>query len=208
MQPDRARSALISRLSEVPVVQKRRLIAVAGPPASGKSTLAHDLAQSIADSCVVPMDGFHIDNAILQDRQLLDRKGAPETFNVAGFKHLLSRLRQEEEVLYPVFDRASDCAIAGAGLVKAKTTTIIVEGNYLLLDQGDWRQINAIWDFSVYLSVPFPVLRDRLMQRWHVHGLSPEQARQKVDGNDLPNAVTTAEHLVPPDLIFRDDPAE
>ncbi|WP_227268675.1 nucleoside/nucleotide kinase family protein [Roseobacter weihaiensis] len=208
MQTDRDRAALLSRLSAVPITHRRRLIALAGPPASGKSTLAHDLAQDIPDSCVVPMDGFHIDNAVLQDRQLLDRKGAPETFDIAGFSHLLSRLRQEEEVLYPVFDRARDCAIAGAGLVKAQTTTVIVEGNYLLLDHDDWRVVTTTWDFSVYLSVPFPVLRDRLMQRWHLHGLSPEQARQKVDGNDLPNAVTTAEHLVAPDLILRDDPAE
>jgi pantothenate kinase len=98
---------------------RRRLVALAGAPASGKSTLAEALASELrSQRCatqVVPLDGFHLHNQILIDRGLLPHKGAPDTFDAQGFAHLIGRLHDDPEVYYPVFDRARDIAIAGAG---------------------------------------------------------------------------------------------
>lgn len=204
MQPECDFTALVERVRAVPRRHKRRLIALAGAPASGKSTLADHLAQALPEACVVPMDGFHLDNRILRDRQLLPRKGAPETFDVAGFSHLLNRLRREDGVVYPLFDRALDCAVAGAGHVDGSVDTVIVEGNYLLLDDPGWRHLRELWDFAIFLAVPEGILRARLEQRWRDHGFSETDARRKIETNDLPNALRTARHILTPDLIVKD----
>ncbi|MEP5193701.1 MAG: nucleoside/nucleotide kinase family protein, partial [Roseobacter sp.] len=184
---------------------KRRIVALAGPPASGKSTLAERLAEILPAASVVPMDGFHLDNRILSERNLRARKGAPDTFDVAGFYHLLDRLRNEEEVFYPLFDRKRDCAVAGAGRIDKTTQTIVAEGNYLLLDTNEWRRLHSFWDVSLYLDVPETTLRTRLMQRWLDHGFSQQDAETKVDTNDMPNAKMTAQKRINPDMILKED---
>jgi pantothenate kinase len=198
-------ATLVDRVTPVPKRHKRRLIAVAGPPASGKSTLAAELACALPRACVVPMDGFHLDNRVLTARGLLSRKGAPETFDIAGFTTMIARLQDEKEVVYPVFDRSIECAIAGAAVVDETTETVVVEGNYLLLDAPGWRTLRPLWDFAAYLDVPEDELRARLMQRWHDHGYAPEDAHRKVETNDLPNAATTRAHMMKPDLMLKQD---
>ncbi len=89
MPPDARLRALSERIAQTSFSHKRRLIALAGAPASGKSTLAHALCALVPGACVVPMDGFHLDNALLEARGLLARKGAPETFDARGFLHLM-----------------------------------------------------------------------------------------------------------------------
>ena len=204
MQLDWNVEALAARIIALPLRHKRRLIALAGPPASGKSTLAQALAQRVPNSCALPMDGFHLDNRILKQRGLIARKGAPETFDVDGLAHLLRRLQQEESVVYPLFDRHLDCAVAGAGVAGASATTVIIEGNYLLLDAPHWRDLRPFWDFAVYVSVSPDVLRHRLLKRWHDHGFSDADARAKVDDNDMPNAATTQRALLTPDCIMQE----
>ena len=203
MQLEEALTAVMTRIRALPPTEHRQLIAIAGPPASGKSTLAEAVAENMPNACVVPMDGFHLDNRILTARKLLHRKGAPETFDVDGFRALLARLREEREVIYPLFDRNLDRAIAGAGSVGTTTRTVVVEGNYLLLDAPGWHALRPLWDFAAYLAVPQDVLRARLMQRWHSHGYSPEDALRKTETNDLPNALTTAQHMMEPDLLLQ-----
>jgi len=66
-------------ISQVPLEKGRRIIAIVGPPASGKSTLAEHLAQRMQNARVLPMDGFHRDNADLDRHGLRARKGAPQT---------------------------------------------------------------------------------------------------------------------------------
>lgn len=193
---------LLDRLARVQGRHRRRLIALAGPPASGKSTLAETLAETLPNACVVPMDGFHLDNRILAAQGLTGRKGAPDTFDVAGFHHLLQRLQRDDDVFYPIFDRARDCAIAGAGLVTTGIETVVVEGNYLLLDAPMWRDLADLWDFAVFLRVPEDLLQARLMQRWHDHGFSAQAAHDKIETNDMPNARTTAAQLMTPDLVL------
>ena len=118
---------------------RRFVVGIAGPPGSGKSTLAESLRDVLPDSAVVSMDGFHFDDAVLERRGLSGRKGAPETFDYAGFAALVSRLRGDEpEIAIPVFDRAIELSRAGAEIVGAETRFVLVEGNYLLLDEAPW----------------------------------------------------------------------
>lgn len=202
-RPEMRSGDLAIRIQAVEKRGPRRLIALCGPPASGKSTLSEELAALIPDSCVVPMDGFHLDNRLLELRGLLPRKGAPETFDVRGFKHLIERLKTEDEVIFPVFDRALDRAIAGAGVVARQTETVVVEGNYLLLDAPGWRDLAELWDLSISLDVAEPVLRKRLLQRWRDHGLSEAEAEKRTEENDLPNARYVAANLMSPDLTVQ-----
>lgn len=177
----------------------RRLIALAGPPGSGKSTLAGAVAQALG-APVVPMDGFHLDNRILEPRALLPRKGAPDTFDASGFLRLATALRAGGEVFYPVFDRALDIAIAGAGCVAAECDTVVLEGNYLLYDAPVWRELRPLWDLAIYLSVPEETLRRRLTRRWLDHGLAPAAAAARAEGNDMANARLIAARRLPADL--------
>lgn len=189
-----------------PASGRRRLVALAGAPASGKSTLADALADRLRSSgttpVVVPMDGFHLHNPILSDCGLLDRKGAPDTFDVRGLLALVARLRDEDEVFFPLFDRSRDIAIAGAGRVGSNCDTVIVEGNYLLYDAPMWRELRSYWDVAIRLSVPLEVLKDRLKDRWLTHGLSLEQALKKVDENDLKNARLVEHAPLPADITL------
>ncbi len=198
-------AALARMIRDVPLAGTRRLVALAGPPASGKSTLAHDLAGQDSGFRVVPMDGFHLDNAVLRERGLLHRKGAPETFDVQGFVHLVRRLTTEDEIIFPSFDRASDRAIAGTGVIGPDADTVIVEGNYLLLDRPAWRDLAPLWTFAITLSVPLPILETRLIRRWVDHGFSPDAARRKAEENDLPNARLVAEASLPGDVVLGTD---
>ncbi|WP_028746891.1 nucleoside triphosphate hydrolase [Rhizobium mesoamericanum] len=171
---------------------KRFLIAIAGPPGAGKSTMADNLADALKargeTAEVLPMDGFHMDNAILIERGLLARKGVPETFDVRGFLDIIRAVRPaDQEVLIPVFDRSREIAIASARVVSPEHRFIIVEGNYLLFSQGKWAELEGIFDYSVMLAPPIELLEERLWARWRGYKLSEEEASAKVYGNDLPN---------------------
>ena len=185
--------------------QRRFLVAIAGPPASGKSTLAealNDYLNGIEDlrSVVVPMDGFHLDNDRLDELGLRHRKGAPETFDFEGFAHLLRRLRTSDQpIYYPTFDRSLDKAIAGQGVVNPDDQVVLVEGNYLLLDEKPWSQIKPLFDHSVFLNTPMDVLETRLIQRWLDHDHSSEEAKARALSNDLPNATRVCARSVKTD---------
>jgi pantothenate kinase len=181
---------------------ERLVVAIAGAPGSGKSTLAETLREGIAEHgasvAVVPMDGFHFDNRVLEARGLLPRKGAPETFDVAGFRHLLGRIvAREPDVAIPVFDRSIEIARAGAAIVPAQTRIILVEGNYLLLDEQPWAGLLPLFDLTVWLDVDVEELERRLIRRWLKHGFAGGAARQKAMSNDIPNArrVTSGSRL-------------
>lgn len=127
--------------------RRRFLVAIAGPPASGKSTLATRLAQDIGQgSKVVAMDGFHRDNDWLDAHGLRDRKGAPETFDVAAFTELLEILAASEGGDVPGFDRDRDCVVPAMDRVAASDRILLIEGNYLLLDRPGWRDLENFWD--------------------------------------------------------------
>ncbi|KJE35771.1 nucleoside triphosphate hydrolase [Thalassospira sp. HJ] len=174
----------------------RILVAIVGAPASGKSALSdrlyHHLGGDKAGAAVVPMDGFHFDNGILEERGLLARKGAPETFDVGGLKRTLLALRdtQDEDVYVPLFDRNLEISRGSARAITPRHKIILVEGNYLLLDQAPWTQLHHLFDLSIYLEVPEETLRERLIDRWRGYGFDDTTATHKTTSNDLPNAQT------------------
>ncbi|MFP1630222.1 nucleoside/nucleotide kinase family protein [Zhengella sp. ZM62] len=193
---------LAGLIAEAAAGRERYTVAIAGAPGAGKSTLAAGLARTLGGrAVVVPMDGFHLDNAILEARGLMAVKGAPETFDVAGFAALLGRLATEDAVAIPVFDRAADLSRAGAAIVSTATPIRIVEGNYLLIDRPGWRSLRPHFDLAVILDVPEAELERRLVQRWLAHGLDPQAARSRALGNDIPNARLVAAESSGADLI-------
>lgn len=183
---------IAQRIAALPDTQSRRLIAIAGPPGSGKSTLAAAVVAALNASghatALMPMDGFHLDDRLLKKRGLLARKGAPETFDFDGFASTLERVRTQPSVIVPVFDRAREIAIAGAAEIRPESRFVIVEGNYLCLDEAPWRDLMSFWDFAVFLEVPMAELEKRLVGRWLAYGFDAEAARAKARDNDLVNA--------------------
>jgi pantothenate kinase len=188
----------------------RIIVGIAGAPGSGKSTMAAALAETLARRdgadrvALLPMDGFHLDNDVLSARGLLHVKGAPETFDAQGFVALLERIRADDGAIrHPLFDRARDCTIPDAGCVAASVEIVVVEGNYLLLQQGAWASLKHLMDATIMLSVPLPELHRRLVARWIEHGLPPEAAVARAEQNDMANARTVTDNSAPADLTIR-----
>jgi pantothenate kinase len=148
----------------------------------------------------VPMDGFHLDNRLLDARGIRGRKGAPDTFDAEGFARLVPALKDAPRVIFPLFDRARDIAIAGAGEIDETCDCALVEGNYLLLDRDPWRRLAPVWDLTIRLQSDMDELRRRLIRRWLDHGLSEAEAAARADGNDLTNARLVATASRPADL--------
>jgi pantothenate kinase len=199
-------TALAERAQELLTGRPRVILALAGAPAAGKSTMAQSLHRRLRDqkvpSEVVQLDGFLLDTTVLDARGLRQRKGSPESVDAQGFLHLVRRLRAGGEVVAPIFDRARDVAIAGAQVVPADCQVVICEGNYLLFDEDPWRELVPLWDLTARLDVPLPELRARLIQRWLSHNLSRAAATRRAEGNDVPNARRVLEKELPAELIL------
>jgi pantothenate kinase len=188
---------------------RRRMVAIAGAPGSGKSHVAEALVARInaaqpGRAAVLPMDGYHYDDAVLTALGRHARKGAPDTFDVGGLAAMLARLKAntEDEVAVPVFDRAIEIARAGARLIPRSVEVIVAEGNYLLLASPPWDRLADLFDLTVRLDVPEPVLRARLTARWVHYGLTAEGIRAKLDENDLPNGRRVRTESRPADLVL------
>lgn len=169
----------------------RRLLGLAGPPGAGKSTLAAGLVAALAPrAALVPMDGFHLSNAVLHALGRRGRKGAPDTFDAAGYAHLLRRLREPAEgtVYAPDFDRELDEPVAAAVAVPPETGLVVTEGNYLLLDDGAWPDARSYLDAVWYVELPDEERRRRLRARHERHGMDPATAAAWTEGTDEPNA--------------------
>ncbi|NUS70235.1 MAG: nucleoside triphosphate hydrolase [Ensifer adhaerens] len=187
----------------------RFVVAIAGPPGAGKSTLAEALAETLVAggerAAALPMDGFHMDNAVLEEKGLLSRKGSPETFDVRAFLSTVAAVRANNgEVLVPVFDRSREIAIASARIVAPETRIILVEGNYLLLDEAPWNRLEGAFDFSIFINPGVAELERRLLRRWYDHGYDEEAAKRKALGNDIPNAHRVVDHQRAADLVLAD----
>jgi pantothenate kinase len=174
----------------------RYLIGIVGKPGAGKSTLSAYLLEQLHSSevTVVPMDGYHFSNAVLQALGRADRKGAPDTFDVAGFASLLQRIRNEKsvDIYYPVFDRSIEESIAAQGVVTKETKVVIVEGNYLLHDSGGWEVIANLLDELWFIDVDDEKRLERLIARHIAFGKSPADAQSWSLGSDEVNARTIA----------------
>lgn len=186
----------------------RFIVGLAGPPAAGKSTCAKAVAKALqahgASALVVPMDGFHYDDTVLDQLGLSARKGSPPTFDCAGFEVLLKRLKAlEPNVAIPVFDRTLELSRAGAQLVPETTKFLIVEGNYLLLNYAPWNQLRPLFDMTVFLDVPVEELDRRMVARWDFYGREKQTARAWIDSNDMPNIRHVLEYGSKADVCFK-----
>lgn len=198
------------------VAGRRTIIGIAGPPASGKSTLAETVVQCLNTeeaeapvAALLPMDGYHLDNRLLESRGLLARKGAPETFDANGFCDAIQELSSAtRESFHPKFDRQMDLAIANSIAIHPHTPVVVVEGNYLFLNSEPWASLSDIFSATVFVSPTIEKLRDRLQQRWIKHGLDPAAAMQRATGNDLPNAELVLSESREADVLLNQNYAE
>jgi pantothenate kinase len=185
--------AALARIQEhLEKASERVLIGIIGKPGAGKSTLSKFLMGKLPKDLVtvVPMDGYHLSNKVLKDLKRSDRKGAPDTFDVAGFVSLVKRIRSEQSqnIYYPIFDRAIEESIAAQGVVTSATKVVIIEGNYLLHDEGGWEVINDLLDESWMVDVDDDKRISRLISRHIAYGKDPEAAKAWAKGTDEVNA--------------------
>ena len=198
---------IIARLRGQAELSSRYMVGIAGAPGSGKSTFSAQLRDGLIaageSAIVVPMDGFHFDDAVLNARGHRARKGAPHTYDVAGFEALLKRIKtREADIAIPVFDRSMELSRAAADIISADAKFILVEGNYLLLRTEPWNLLKSLFDFTLFVDEPEAELVRRLMQRWHEHGFDEAYAKNWIASNDLLNIREVQANSALADLII------
>ena len=199
-----APSAALARLA-ASTPNRRRILGIVGPPGAGKSTLARAVADAFAGAVLVPMDGFHLAQSVLDDTGLADRKGAPETFDRAGYTALLTRLRAQRPengpIYAPEFRRTIEEPVAGAIEVRPDCPLVVTEGNYLLL----WPEVRPLLDETWWVDLDPQERRARLTARHAAHGKTHEQAAAWTHGPDERNARLVAPGRTAADVIVRND---
>jgi len=189
-------SELLARARTLAVGEHRRILAIVGAPGSGKSTLADRLAQRLGeDAVVVPMDGFHLSDQELTRLGRRERKGAPDTFDVAGYISLLRRLREDQSttVYAPEFNREAEMSVAGAIPIQPQVPLVVTEGNYLLLQSHGWGDVRPLIDEAWFLLPDEKTRVDRLIQRHIDFGKSPRAAHDWFEGSDRHNGELVAQ---------------
>ncbi|MFE7933525.1 nucleoside/nucleotide kinase family protein [Streptomyces sp. NPDC057456] len=188
----------------------RALLGIAGSPGSGKTTLAERLVRELNGAgepwvAHVPMDGFHLADVELDRLGRRDRKGAPDTFDAAGYAALLRRLREEtdgEDVVYaPGFERVLEQPLAGAVPVPPTARLVVTEGNYLLLGAGAWVRARAALDEVWFCESDEDERVRRLVARHEEFGKPHEEAVAWVLRSDQRNAELVAPTRERADLV-------
>jgi pantothenate kinase len=182
----------------------RVLVGITGPPGAGKSTVAQALLERFDGASYVPMDGFHLSNAVLDALGRRDRKGALDTFDAAGYLAILRRIAEEYDrgdVYVPAFERRLDEPVAAGHVVLAASRLVLTEGNYLGLPDGEWAQVRPLLTRLYYVDCPAPERRVRLIRRHVEGGRTPRAAAAWVDAVDEPNARLIATAIPCCDLV-------
>jgi pantothenate kinase len=186
---------LLARAEALLLRRGRCLLGIAGAPGAGKSSISewlleHLLTDHPREVALVPMDGYHLAQSLLESRGLEHRKGAPETFDGAAYVALLGRLRSEtkREIFAPMFRREVNDAIAGAIAVPPEARLIITEGNYLLLDEAPWNEVGSLLDEIWFVELEQDERLRRLTARHLRFDKDAAIAEWRATGNDERNA--------------------
>ena len=169
----------------------RIIIGIVGKPGAGKSTLSSFLIGKLPTETVslVPMDGYHLSNKVLEKLGRRDRKGAPDTFDSRGYAALLQRIASSsDDVYFPIFHREIEESIAAEGVVTTTTKLVLTEGNYLLHNLDGWKEVSPILTESWYVQVNDTVRLERLVDRHHFYGKDRQAAHDWAHGTDENNA--------------------
>jgi pantothenate kinase len=188
----------------------RAILGIAGSPGAGKSTLVDLLLERVAAAkgadwvAHVPMDGFHLADAQLERIGARGRKGAPDTFDAAGYAHLLERVKREvdEPVYVPGFDRTLEQPLAAALVVLPSARLVVTEGNYLLLDDPDWARARRAMDAVWFVTSDESKRIERLVARHIEFGKTPDEARAWVATIDQRNAELVAATISKADRVI------
>ncbi|MCX5060008.1 nucleoside/nucleotide kinase family protein [Streptomyces sp. NBC_00452] len=191
---------------------RRAVLGIAGSPGAGKTTLAENLVRELNGAgrpwvAHVPLDGFHLADAELERLGRRDRKGAPDTFDAAGYAALLRRLRENDgqgadEVVYaPTFERVLEQPIAGAVPVPPTARLVVTEGNYFLLDTGLWPRVRSGLDEVWFCELDERERLRRLIARHEEFGKGHEEAVEWVLRSDQRNAELVAASRERADLV-------
>lgn len=182
------------------------LVGVAGPPATGKSTLSQRLADDLNEAglktCVCPMDGFHMTNAQLDAAGLRDAKGRIDTFDGAAFARAVARLKDGAPFWWPQYSRRRHDPIPKGTRITGKQAICIIEGNYILTDSEPWRSAANFFDLRVIMDASDAVLRFRLLRRHLRGGRSVKLAMTKINLTDMPNALEIRNGYGYADILF------
>ena len=189
----------------------RVIVGLAGLPGSGKSTLARALVEGLGsgpapiDAVYVPMDGFHLSNAELDRRGLSEVKGAPDTFDVAGYAALLARLRAGTVVVEaPEYDRDLHEPAPSRIVVPSACAVVVTEGNYLGLPGPEWSRVRGQLDALWFIDAAWDAVLPRLIDRHMAGGRTRAEAEAWTDRVDAANAALIAPTAVRADGLLTD----
>lgn len=209
----------------------RFLVAIAGVPGSGKTTTAEAVVQQLnqdpkVHAALLSMDGFHLPRAALDQlpnsTEAYVRRGAPWTFDVVAFLQFVHRLRTwadktplappysaswpaTDAIQAPAFDHQAKDPVDGGITITPDVSIVIVEGNYLLLDEPEWRDLATLVDYRVFVETDLQEARERTAKRHVRAGIERtlEDGYRRVDSNDYLNAISIREKLLEPDLVVK-----
>ncbi|SPJ34059.1 nucleoside/nucleotide kinase family protein [Kushneria phyllosphaerae] len=184
--------AVVNAAQALIKARPRALLGLVGAPGAGKSSVSEALLSRLGEAMqVVPMDGYHLSNRELARLGRAARKGAPDTFDSAGYVSLLERLRTpetDETVYAPGFYRQIEEPIAASIAVSPQTSLVVTEGNYLLMEETPWDRVRPLLDEVWYVEVDTQLREQWLVERHMRFGRSEADAKAWVASTDRPNA--------------------
>lgn len=182
------------------------LIGIAGPPATGKSTLSERLVTDLnvagTKACFCPMDGFHLTNAQLDAQDLREAKGRIDTFDAEAFVAAVQRLTARDSFWWPVYSRQRHEPIPEGTSISGAEGVYVIEGNYVLSEAEPWRAAGDAFNLRIFVDAPDETLRQRLLNRHQKSGRAQSEALEKIDRTDMPNAQTIRNERQVEDILF------